>query len=134
MTIEKGELILGIISLFDELEAAKQAARNVETVYVDKDGEGLSQTDLIMLQAGRREVYKDCLYSWIECDASRDEETGAIKVTPYDTWLKKKVRKVPNYMSRVEFYDYFADRLTEDYEREKQDAIAKLAVTGEDQD
>lgn len=135
--IGKGELIVSIIELYDALEASKRERdkRQVPAVIrtADTDGRELSKIDARMLEAGRIKVYESCMYSWRECKATKDEETGAISVMPYGTWLKEKVNSVPDYMSKTDFYEYFADRLQADYEREKQDAIAKLAVKGDDE-
>lgn len=135
--IGKGEIIMGIIELYDALEASKveRDKRQVPSVRECINGEGreLSKIDAMMLDAGRIKVYESVMYSWRECRAVRDDETGAISVTPYAKWLNDKVRSVPDYMSKTDFYDYFADRLQQDYEREKQDAIAELAVEGDDE-
>ena len=137
--IEKGEMIMGGVELFDALEEAKRAAdeakrrdeaRNRAACEAPHSDGGPSSLDARMIEAGRAEVYGSSTYSWERCDATRDEETGAIAVTPYEKWRKSKVNSVPEYMSRTDFYEYFADRLKADYEREKQDAIAKLAVEG----
>lgn len=134
--IGKGELIVSIIELYDELEASKREQDKQAPVVIkpaDTDGSELSKIDARMLEAGRIKVYENCIYSYRECRATKDEETGAISVTPYGKWLKEKVYNVPDYMSKTDFYEYFADRLQADYEREKQDAIAKLAVEGDDE-
>lgn len=135
--IGKGELILGIIGLYDELEAAKKERDKLHVpavIEIAENGNGeLSKIDMRMLEAGRVKVYENAMYSWHRCSAIKDDETGAIEVTPYTRWLNDKVNNVPDYMSKTDFYEYFADRLKADYEREKQDAIAKLAVEGDDE-
>lgn len=134
--IGKGELIVSVIELYDALEALKMEQGRQTLALAkpaDADGHELSKIDARMLEVGRIRAYESCMYSWFECKATKDEETGAINVTPYAQWLKEKVRSVPDYMSKTDFYEYFADRLQTDYEREKQDAIAKLAVKGDDE-
>lgn len=135
--IGKGELIMSIIELYDELEIGKRERESWQVPAVlecsKNDSSGLSKVDERMLEVGRIRVYESGIYSWNECKADKDDETGAISVTPYAKWLKSKVNSVPDYMSRADFYEYFADRLQADYEREKQDAIAKLAVEGDDE-
>lgn len=134
--IGKGEIIMGIVELYDALEASERERDGRRAAVVAEhgsDGGELSETDARMVEEGRAKVYGGCLRSWMKCEAARDDETGAVSVTPYEDWLKNKIGEVPDYMSRDEFVRYFADMLERDYERERQRAIAELAVGGDDE-
>lgn len=138
----KGEMILGIVEIFDiaeeairennELKRQQHDASSLLKSVPQPEGAGISGAEAIMLKIGRKKVYEDCICDWRKVSASKDDETGEIKVQKFDKWLNDKIYSVPDYMSRDEFCAYFDHKLREDYEREKADAIARLAVEGDE--
>lgn len=140
-TIDKGSMILGIVQLFDdrdalacEVDALRRERESGRLFAAQPDGEELPphhQIDMTILAVGQKRVYEDSLYSWKEVTATKDEKTGSVEVTPFDRWLKAKVSNVPDYMSFDEFCAYFDSELHATYERERDKAIAALAVKDE---
>lgn len=144
--LDKGTMILGIVQLFDTCEALtyelnamqREKANSRSSIFTpqpdEKELPPYHHIDTMMLTVGQKKVYEDSLYSWEKVTASKDDETGVVKVTPFDKWVKNKVRDIPDYMSFDEFCIYFDSELHISYEREKEEAIAKLAVKDEDDD
>ncbi len=146
-TLDKGSMILGIVQLFDTCEALtyqvnmleREKANSRSSIFTkqpeDAELSPHHRIDTMMLTVGQKKVYEDSLlYSWKKVTATKDEETGSVKVTPFEKWVKDKVQNVPDYMSFDEFCTYFDAELHATYEREKEKAIAALAVKDEDDD
>lgn len=130
MRISKYELITEISMLCDELEAAKREISDFERV-VDicektNEGEGLGATDMLCLNAGRKKIFSDCTYSWRTVNATRDDETGAIEVTPFEKFRNGAFNRCPDSMSKSEFFDYFDGEFRAMYEEQKATAIEML--------
>lgn len=110
----------------DDLKAAinRQYAANAANADDAPNGR-FAMADIIALKKGRAEILNDCLYSWKECRAWRDE-SGEIEFTGFDAWFNEKLRKVPDYMSKADFLKYFAEGLSDLYENEKAKALEYL--------
>lgn len=131
--MNKGEMILGIVELYDQIAELKSKASEPLTLTMECEAgaDGSDRFDAYMIAAGKKTVLERSLYSWKECRAWKDEETGAVVATEYNKWVKEKISNLPDYMSKQEFARYFDAELRDMYEDEKSDAIAKLAVTGD---
>lgn len=128
--MNKGEMILEIIDVYERAEAAERALaeRIVAPVNLTvREGEAQSDADRTIYAIGRKSVFEEAVYSWNRVDAYKDDD-GSVKVTSFEHWRDIKVHEVPDYMSKAGFFDYFDAELKAMYEKEKGDSIAKLAV------
>lgn len=137
----KYDFITELLELFDQIDALKrdnEDLRHALQMQFDskiddaaaaegckQNGGDFATCDYYALKKGRAEILKDCTYNWKECRAWRNDN-GEIAATEFDRWLKEKTSRVPDYMSRKDFAQYFAVELKEMYEEEKADAIARL--------
>lgn len=137
----KYDFITELLELFDQVDALKRDNDDLRRALqmqfdstIDdaaaaedckKNGGDFATFDYYALKKGRAEIFKDCIYNWKECSAWRNDN-GEIATTEFDKWLKEKISRVPDYMSRKSFAQYFAVDLKEMYEEEKADAIARL--------
>lgn len=138
--LDKGSMVLGVIQIFDIAENAIRESNELKRQLSDRqhftgissnEQTALGHFEAIMLKVGRETVYKDSTCRWRNVTATKDEDTGEVKVTPFEKWCKEKAYDIPSYFSYDEFCAYFAEELRADYESEKEKAIAKLAVEGE---
>lgn len=107
----------------DDLKAAiqRQYAANAD----DAPNGRFAMADVIALKKGRATILDGCLYSWKECRAWRDED-GEIEFTGFDAWIDEKICKVPDYMSKADFKEYFGKGLSDLYQKEKAEALEDL--------
>lgn len=124
---DKYELLTTIAMLCDELEAYEReegrAKGEVETL-LQANEDGLSEVDLRMLAAGKEKVFKECVYTyWSKVDVSRDDETGALKVTSFESFRERVFNKAPDFMSKDEFFAYFDAEFHDAYGKAKAEAL-----------
>ena len=129
--MNKQEMIIGLINLYDENERLKaeievlkhyQNASNSEQCEYN---ESISLFDRNMIEYGKKQLLEDCLYSWGQVSCDYDEESKSYNITSYERWINKKVSRTPDFMSKDKFKKYFEFELREMYEKEKQEAIEK---------
>ena len=120
---DKYQLCTQIAKLCDELEDAK---RQLRIINRNVENRGLGNPDLYCLEVGRRKVFEQSTYYTIcRVDATRKDD-GAISLTPFEDWRERVLCKVPDTMSKVEFFIYFNDLLKERYANECAEAIEGL--------
>lgn len=124
--MKKSEMILGIIELYDELEAEK--VKNRQTSYVSpvSECEGISEIDRCLIAVGKNKVLEEAINKWWTVNVHKDDETGRYEAQSYEDWLRRKVEDVPGFMSRNQFYEYFADDLRDIYDHEVDEETTKL--------
>lgn len=127
--MNKKEMINNVIDLYDEIEQLKKENETL-TRYTTKETNNTSEStfsniDHLMIEKGKEEVLRDVMYSWEEVKCTYDEETDTYKVTPYISWVNKKVRRngIPDEISFEEFKIYFRKELQAMYEKEKTEAL-----------
>lgn len=131
--MNKGEMILGIIEVFDRAEKAERDLANTSALYLNDSAVKVcaeSAADMAIYATGRKKVFEESTYSWRRVEAWRDDD-GTVRSTSFEKWRDGKISGVPDYMSKDEFLAYFDPELRAMYEKEKGDAIAVLAVTDE---
>ena len=139
--MNKYEFITELMELFDALDTLKRDNEDMrhamqsqldtsinDAAAVDdckRNGGDFAMFDYFALKKGRAEILDDCTYSWNRCEAWRNS-AGDIEVTDFDKWITEKIRRIPDYMSRMDFDQYFAAELKELYAKEKAKAISRL--------
>ncbi len=135
MRISKYDLITEIAKLCDELEAARRELRDVErgiATCKDMEDEKINPADLLCVSAGRNKIFEDCTYTCSDVSATRDEETGEIKVTTFERFRDSALYRCPDTMSKREFFEYFDGEFRATYEEEREKAIAELKEADDD--
>lgn len=142
--ITKYDLVTEIMRAYDDLDACM--CENVELKRMLKlrtappsgsdegGGNALSAADITCLSVGRKKVFDDGVHTWREVKASRNEETGAIAVTPFEEFRKSAFSSCPASMSKNEFLGYFDSEFHAMYERQKEQAIEELKREEADND
>ncbi|MCI6273922.1 MAG: hypothetical protein SPD98_02885 [Tractidigestivibacter sp.] len=134
--VDKYELVTTVAVLCDELEATRRELRDMEdSVAACGDmGEGrpVSHADLLCMREGRKKVFEDSIYSWAGIKAERDEETGEIRVTPFERFRDDIYDSCPDSMSKREFYEYFDSEFRARYDEKKDKAVARLRESDDD--
>ena len=127
---DKYELLTTIAMLCDELEAYERESGRVKgeiETLVQANDDGLSETDLRMLGVGRKKVFEECTYTYYsyraQVDVSRDDETGAIKMTSFEKFRDNVFSKAPDFMSKDEFFAYFDAEFHDAYAAAKAEAL-----------
>lgn len=144
MDVNKYELVTEISMLCDELETCKRKIevqeceietkrREIEelqrgvTLCESESDEGLSSTDAYCLRVGRKEVFSRSFYSWRNVYASRDEETGEVKInTSFEKFRESAFASCPDHLSKCELLSYFDTQLHALYDEQKKKAIEEL--------
>ena len=127
--IGKYALLTEIAMMCDELEETKRllaaSRRTVETMGAS---EAPGALDLKMIEAGRRSVFEESTWASYRrlFTASLDEETNEVRVMAFEDFRNAMTYKVPDFMSRDEFYSYFDDELREAYWDAREVAINEL--------
>lgn len=129
--MNKQEMIIGLINLFDENERLKAEIEVLKHYQNTSNSEQCECNESIslfyrnMIEYGKKQLLTYCLYSWREVNCNYDEESQSYNITSYECWINNKVSKIPDFMSKDEFKKYFEFELREMYEKEKQKAIEK---------
>lgn len=124
--MKKSEMIIGIIELYDELEAERAKNRKAPYVTPVSECEGISEIDRCLIAVGKNKVLEEAINAWWTVNVHKDDETGRYEAQSYEDWLRRKVEDVPSFMSRNQFYEYFADDLRDIYDHEVDKETSKL--------
>lgn len=141
--IERNEMLVGIIDLYDRIRAFgdKLTALDNENAHLhsmlnaqadEREARASSRIDMEAMEIGRREIYGNSVYSWQSVKAER--VSGQVRYTAFDKFLDNYIGQIPAYVSRDEFTEYFRPELERDYEERKEEALRKLmADEGEEE-
>lgn len=86
-----------------------------------------------IMEAGRKMLVDKALNYWHDVDVRRDD-SGLLVVEKFEKWRKDKVDKVPDYMSREDFYKLMDAEIRAEYEKEKRKAMDALAEAEREDD
>lgn len=122
--MEKLEVVTAVIDAFDRAEKAEaELSRYKNSTTCEAPKDGLSRIGRIVLEIGKKAIFKDSTYGWNHVSVSRDGETDALKVTSFDMFVSDVIRDIPEEMSKKDFVEYFDDMFRERYEEDKKEAI-----------
>lgn len=120
----KQEMIIELMNLYDENEKLKaENDHKVSDNFIDQS----------ILDYGKSKILEDCLYSWINVRCEYDEHSKMYYYTPFEKWATGKISRVPDFMAKNEFLNYFANELQKMYETEKQQALKLFAGDANEQ-
>lgn len=139
--LNKYSTVESVMKAFDEVERLKTEIDRLKRVNadmksidsVDDDEDPRAYQKARIVEHGRKNIVKEALSYWDSVKVSRGEE-GQLVVQEFSDWRKEKVDKVPEFLSREDFYVLMDSELRETYERRKRDAIDKLVESERESD
>lgn len=126
--MNKTELISEIINVLDKAEEYdKLMLTRVQAVPEKEEPENTSHetiVDKMVKKIGRKTIVEETVSSyWASVNVSKNEDTGAIDVQSFNSWVKKYVKNVPEYISKQDFLIYFDVELREMYDDKRTAAL-----------
>lgn len=137
----KYEVIESLLKTYDEVDRLNAEVERLKRVNadmksidsVDDEEDPRSYQKARIMEYGRKEIVKESLSYWDSVKVSRGEE-GQLVVQEFSNWRKERVDKVPEFLSREDFYVLMDAELRETYELRKRDAIDKLVESERESD
>lgn len=120
-------MVMGVLEVYDrinvlEAENAKLKAGMVSEITTPEGDDPLAGIKARILQFGREKIVDDALDYWRRVSVARDDD-GQLKVMSYESWLKNKLTKVPEFMSVVQLKEICKAELKAEYEKKKKEAM-----------
>lgn len=139
--LNKYSTVESVMKAFDEVERLKAEIDRLKRVNadvkiidsVDDDGDPRAYQKARIMEYGRKMIVKEALSYWDSVKVSRGED-GQLVVQEFSNWRKERVDKVPEFLSREDFYVLMDAELRETYELRKRDAIDKLVESERESD
>jgi hypothetical protein len=125
--IKRQELVNDILDVYDYIDTLELENERLKGAIPKVQTQEKVPTfiDVLMIEKGKKEVFRYATYSWNQVDCKYDEEADTYNFTSYNNWLSKKIvnDKIPNSMSFYDFTTYFKSELLEMYKKEKEEAL-----------
>lgn len=139
--LNKYSTIESVMKAFDEVERLKAEIDRLKRVNadmksiesVDDEEDPRSYQKARIMEYGRKMIVEKALSYWDSVKVSRGEE-GQLIVQEFANWRKERVNKVPEFLSREDFYVLMDAELRETYELRKRDAIDKMVESERESD
>lgn len=124
--------ILDVYDYIDVLEMENERLQNAVPKIKTKE-KNVSFIDALMIERGKKEIFRYSISSWQKVNCSYDEEANTYNFTSYNKWLEKKVAcdRIPSSMSFEDFVTYFKTELLELYKEEKEEALKEAKENNE---
>lgn len=137
----KYEVIESLLKTYDEVDRLRSEVEHLKRVNadmksidsVDDDEDPRAYQKARIMEHGRKMIVKEALSYCDNVKVSRGEE-GQLVVQEFSNWRRERVDKVPEFMSREDFYVLMDAELRETYELRKRDAIDKLVESERESD
>lgn len=139
--LNKYSTVESVMKAFDEVERLKAEIDRLKRVKsdmkiindVDDDEDPRAYQKARIMEYGRKMIVKEALSYWDGVNVKRGDE-GQLVVQEFSDWRKERVDKVPEFMSREDFYVLMDSELRETYELRKRDAIDKMVESERESD
>lgn len=144
--MDKYDVITAIGRAFDERDEAVREVNRLRRELSDRDtqlhfeqGKDDAEEDKYSLiranvfRVGKLKVFEDALSYWKSVNVSRSE-SGSLYVQSFENWTDKVADRIPSYMSKDQFVDFFDNELRSMYEKKKAEAIDDLRRSEEEND
>ena len=144
--MDKYDVITAIGRAFDERDEAVREVNRLRRELSDRDsqlhfeqGKDDAEEDKYSLiranvfRVGKLKVFEDALSYWKSVNVSRSEN-GSLSVQSFERWTDKVADRIPSYMSKDQFVDFFDNELRSMYEKKKAEAIDDLRRNEEEND
>lgn len=86
-----------------------------------------------IMEEGRKAIMDKALNYWHDVMVFRNYD-GSLSVEKFEKWRKDKVSKVPDYMSREDFYKLMDVEIRAEYEKKKREAMDALSEAEREDD
>lgn len=138
----KYAVVEAVLKVYDENERLRienerlkqlnaEIAFNAVPTECESDPYGYAKARI--MQAGREKLAHDAFGYWHDVTVRRNED-GSLSVERFEKWRKDNVGKVPDYMSREDFYKLMDAEIRAEYEKEKRKAMDALAEAEREDD
>ncbi len=133
--MERNDMVMGVLDIYDrvdrlEAENDKLKAGMVTSVTTSTEKDPFEGINARILQVGREKLAADSLNYWKNVRVER--KGGVVVVESLEDWLKRRVEKVPSFMSYEQFMLLCKAELRSLYESEKKKAVDSLMKSEQD--
>lgn len=130
--MSKYDLIKFIMETFEENERLKDENERLRAAYRDAiDDKDAGKEDTLMdvkasiMAYARKRIVKESLSYWHSVRVRRGDG-GQLEVQSFEDWKEDKVEKIPDFMSRNDFFFLLDDELRAVYEQLKSKEFERL--------
>lgn len=140
--MDKYAVVEAVLKVYDENarlrienERLKQLKADIATISAPTEcgSDSYAYAMARIMEAGRKVIMDKALDYWHDVRLHRNDD-GSLSVEKFEEWRKDKVSKVPDYMSRDDFYKLIDVELRSEYEKKKRDAMDALAEAEREDD
>ena len=125
--LKRQDLINDILDVYDYIDVLEMENEKLQNAVpkIRSAEKNVSFIDKIMIERGKKEIFRYSTLSWNKVNCSYDEEANTYNCTSFDKWLEKKIAcdRIPSAMSFEDFATYFKTELLELYKEEKEEAL-----------
>lgn len=123
-------LISDILDLYDYIDNLERENERLKSSIpkVKENKKGINFVDLVMIERGKKEIFKEVFRNWNEVKCSFNEDTKKYEFTSFNEWIRYKLDMddMPRTLSYEDFVCYFKEELQERYTKEKEEALRKF--------
>lgn len=118
-----------------ENERLKQLKADIATIAAPTEcgSDPCAYAKARIMEAGREKLAHDAFRYWRDVTVHRNDD-GSLSVEKFEKWRKDNVDKVPDFMSREDFYKLMDAEIRAEYEKEKRKAMDALAEAEREDD
>lgn len=125
--LKRQDLINDILDVYDYIDVLEMENEKLQNAVpkIRSAEKNVSSLDEIMIEQGKKDIFKWSTISWNKVNCSYDEEANTYNFTSFDNWLDKKIDcdRMPSAMSFNDFATYFKTELLDLYKKEKEEAL-----------
>ena len=125
--LKRQDLINNILDVYDYIDVLELENEKLQNAVpkIRSAEKSVSSIDKLMIERGKKEIFKWSTSSWNQVSCTYDEEANTYNFTSFDRWLEKKIScdRMPSAMSFEDFVTYFKTELLDLYKQEKDEAL-----------
>lgn len=125
--LKRQDLINDILDVYDYIDVLELENEKLQNAVpkIRSAEKNISFIDKLMIERGKKEIFKWSTSSWNQVSCTYDEEANTYNFTSFDRWLEKKISRdrMPSAMSFEDFVTYFKTELLDLYKQEKDEAL-----------
>lgn len=125
--LKRQDLINDILDVYDYIDVLELENEKLQNAVpkIRRAEKSVSSIDKLMIERGKKEIFKWSTSSWNQVSCTYDEEANTYNFTSFDRWLEKKIScdRMPSAMSFEDFVTYFKTELLDLYKQEKDEAL-----------
>lgn len=138
----KYAVVEAVLKVYDENERLRIKNERLKTLNADIatiaaptecGSDPYAYAKVRIMEAGREKLVHDAFRYWRDVTVRRNDD-GSLSVEKFEKWRKNNVDKVPDFMSREDFYKLMDAEIRAEYEKEKRKAMDALAEAEREDD